>query len=129
LSELQNPKGSAVVRRAVEAVDEDDLFVSMISLGEIAKGVALLPGSAKRRRLNDWLGGLESGYGERLLPVDRETGHIWGEITAGAQKRGDTLGASDGLVAATALRHGLHVMTRNVKDFEPANVLVINPFA
>jgi len=117
------------VRAAVEAVDEDDLFVSVISLGEIAKGVALLPESAKRRRLKEWLDGLESGYEERLLPIDRETSRIWGEITTAASKRGHTLGAPDGLIAATALRHGLHVMTRNVKDFEPANVLAINPFA
>jgi len=128
LSELQNPKGSAAVRAAVEAVDQDDLFGSVISVGEIAKGIALLPESAKRRRLKDWLDGLESGYGERLLPIDRETCRIWGEITAAAQKRGYTLGAADGLIASTALRHGLHVMTRNVKDFEPASVLVINPF-
>jgi predicted nucleic acid-binding protein len=119
LSELQDPKGSAVLREAVEAVDEDDLFVSVISLGEIEKAIALLTESAKRRRLKDWLHGLESGYGERLLPIDRETSRIWGEITAAAHRRGRTLGAADGLIASTALRHGLHVMTRNVKDFDP----------
>lgn len=128
LSELQDPKGSEVVRAAVEAVDEDDLFVSVISLGEIAKGIALLPDSAQRRRLKGWLDGLESGYGERLLTIDRETSRIWGEITAAAQKRGHAVGTADGLIASTALRHGLHVMTRNVKDFEPTSVLVINPF-
>jgi predicted nucleic acid-binding protein len=129
LSELQDPNGSAVVRSAVEAIEDGDLFVSVISLGEIAKGIALLPESAKRRRLKSWFDGLESGYAERVLPIDRETGRIWGEITAAAQKREHTLGAADGLIASTALRHGLHVMTRHVKDFEPANVLLINPFA
>jgi predicted nucleic acid-binding protein len=119
LSELQDPKGSAVVRAAVESVNEDDLFVSVVSLGEIAKGIAQLPDSAKRRRLQDWLHGLESGFAERLLPIDRETSRIWGEITAAAQRRGHTLSAADGLIASTALRHGLHVMTRNVKDFDP----------
>lgn len=128
LSELQDPKGSVAVREAVGAIGDEDLFVSVISLGEIAKGVALLAEGAKKRVLKGWLDGLESGYGDRVLPIDRETSRIWGEITAAAQKRGLTLGAADGLIASTALRHGLRVMTRNVKDFAPANVLLVNPF-
>ncbi|HEU5023235.1 MAG TPA: type II toxin-antitoxin system VapC family toxin [Bryobacteraceae bacterium] len=128
LSELQDPRGSAAVRNTVESIEDGDLFISVISLGEIAKGVAQLPESAKKRRLKGWLDGLESGYAERALPIDREVSRIWGEVTAAAQKRGITLGAADGLIASTALRHGLRVMTRNVKNFSPANVRVINPF-
>jgi len=58
----------------------------------------------------------------------RSTSRTWGENTAAAQKHGHTLGAANGLIASTAVQHGLHVMTRNVKDFEPASVLVISPF-
>ena len=100
-----NTDERAVVRAAVEAIEEDDLFVSVISLGEIAKGIALPPENAKRRRLKVWLDGLENGYGERPLPIDRETSRTWGENTAAAQKHGHTLGAANGFIASTAVRH------------------------
>lgn len=61
------------------------------------------------------------------LSLDSETARVWGELTARAQQQGRTVHMADGLIAATALRHGLHVMTRNVSDFEPTGVLLINP--
>src|SRR5712691_400506 len=73
----------------------------------------------KKRALQTWLQTLERYYADRLLSIDLETSHIWGELTAAARKAGRTIPASDGLIAATARRHGLHVMTRNTADFEP----------
>ena len=125
LSELRHPKGDAGVRRAVDAFDSESLFVSVLSIGEIAK---LLRESQNRRVLQIWLQTLERHYGDRLLPVDLETSRIWGELTASAQRLGRTVPASDGLIAATARRHGLHVMTRNTADFEPTGVLLLNPW-
>ena len=61
------------------------------------------------------------------LSLDSETARVWGELTARAQQQGRTVHMADGLIAATALRHGLHVMTRNVSDFEPTGVLLITP--
>ena len=100
----------------------------MVSLGEIAKGVALLDAGARQRELLTWLNGLESHFADRLLPVDSETARVWGELSARAQRQGRTVHVADGLIAATALRHGLHVMTRNVSDFEPTGALLINPW-
>ena len=128
LSELRRPKGDAGVRRAVEAFDSESLFVSVLSIGEIAKGIALLKESQNKRGLQIWLQTLERHYGDRLLPVDLETSRIWGELTASAQRLGRTVPASDGLIAATARRHGLHVMTRNTAEFEPTGVLLLNPW-
>ena len=128
LSELRRPKGHAVVRRAVEAVDDRDLFLSVLSVGEIAKGIGLLNDSERKQALQGWLQTLEKMYQDRILPVDLETSHIWGEITAAAQRGGRIIPASDGLIAATALRHGLHVMTRNTADFSAAGVLLLNPW-
>jgi len=127
LSELRRPKGHPGVRRAVDALDNAALFVSVVSIGEIAKGIALLKESRNKRALRGWLQALERDYADRLLPVDLETSHIWGELTAAAQKSG-TVPASDGLIAATAQRHGLHIMTRNTEHFEPTGVLLINPW-
>ena len=128
LSELRNSKVHPRVRQAVDACNEEDLFVSVISIGEILKGISLLRESSKRRALETWLKILEHDYVDRLLSIDLETSRLWGELTAAAQKAGRVVHATDGLIAATALRHGLHVMTRNTADFEPAGVLLLNPW-
>lgn len=129
LSEIRKAHGNQSVRRAVEEIAEDDLFLSVISIGEIAKGIELLEDSKRKRALQRWLQTLERDYASRLLPIDREAGHIWGELTAAAQKLGKTVASNDGLIAATARRYGLHIMTRNVADFEPTGVMLINPWA
>ena len=113
----------------MDALASEDLFISVLSLGELAKGITLLNESGNKRALQQWLESLEKFYGDRILPVDVETSRIWEETTARTQKQGRTLPAIDGLIAATALRHGLHLMTRNVADFEPAGVLLVNPWA
>ena len=128
LSELRRPRGQAGVRRAVEAFDSADLFVSVVSIGEIVKGIALLRESRNKRSLQSWLQTVERDYADQVLPIDLETSHIWGELTAAAQQAGRPVSASDGLIAATARRHGLHVMTRNVADFKPTGVLLLNPW-
>ncbi len=129
LSELRRPEGYPGVRQAVEAIKDEDLFISVISIGEISKGIALLNDSRRRRALEAWLYTLEHDYGDRLLPLDVEICRIWGGLTARAQKAGRVVHATDGLLAATALRHGLRVMTRNTTDFEPTGVLLVNPWA
>lgn len=129
LSELRHPRCQASVRQAVEALDSSDLFVSVVSIGEITKGIALLRESRRKRELQTWLQNLESGYADRVLAIDLETSRIWGELTAAAQRAGHILSASDGLIAATARRHGLQVMTRNVADFAPTGVLIFNPWS
>jgi hypothetical protein len=128
LSELRHPKGHPRVRQSVEALNEEDLFVSVISVGEILKGISLLRETSRKHALETWLNTLERDYGDRLLSIDLETSRIWGELTAGAQRRGRVVHATDGLIAATALRHGLRVMTRNTADFEPTGVLLLNPW-
>jgi len=128
LSELRLPKPDAGVASAIRDLDSDDLFVSAITIGEIVKGVALLQDGQKKRQLQSWLQTLERHYGDRLLPVDLETCRMWGELTAAAQKAGRTIPASDGLIAATARRHGLYIMTRNTADFESSGVPLLNPW-
>ncbi|MDR3674860.1 MAG: type II toxin-antitoxin system VapC family toxin [Acidobacteriota bacterium] len=128
LSELRHPKGHDGVRQAVDALNEEDLFVSVITIGEILKGISLLRESPKKRTLATWVETLERDYADRLLPINLEICRLWGELAATAQKAGRVVPATDGLIAATALRHGLRVMTRNTADFEPTGVLIINPW-
>lgn len=128
LSELRHPKGHPGVRRAVAALHEEELFLSVISIGEILKGISLLAEGPRKHALESWLNTLERDYGDRILSVDRDICRRWGELTARAQRAGRALSATDGLIAATALHHGLQVMTRDTADFEPAGVLLFDPW-
>jgi predicted nucleic acid-binding protein len=129
LSELRRPQPDPDVRRALKQAASEDLFISVISTGEIAKGITLLKESSKKRALSAWLQALERDYADRVLVIDLETSHLWGELTAAAQKTGKVIPAADGLIAATARRHGLHLMTRNTEHFEAAGVALVNPWS
>lgn len=128
LSELQRPHGASRVRARVEEIDAAHVFLSVVTFGDLIKGIALLEPGARKRQLETWLLGLEQRYGEHLLDIDAETARLWGEITARAQRNGAIVPAADGLIAATALRHGLHVMTRNSRHFAATGVAVIDPW-
>lgn len=128
LAEVRKPDGNESVKSAVRELPDEDLFLSVLSVGEIVKGIALLASGKKKTALSTWLATLEQQFAERILGLDVETGRIWGELTARAQKKGVIIPASDGLLAATALRHGLHVMTRNTKHFEASGALILDPW-
>lgn len=128
LSELRKPDCHPKVREAIRSKASEDLFLSVISIGEIAKGVELLDPGRRRSQLKEWLEVLKSSYGSRVLLIDQEISHLWGELSAHAQKRGRKVSVADGLLGATALCHGLRVMTRNVDDFEPTGAQLVNPW-
>jgi toxin FitB len=128
LAELQNPKGRVAVKEAVMGIDEDNLFLSALTVGEIAKGIALLAPGKKKQALSQWFNSLEAQFASRILPIEAETACMWGELTARAQQKGLTIPATDGLLAATALRYGMHIMTRNTRHFEASGAIVIDPF-
>lgn len=129
LSEAQRKRGNPQVRRRLEAIDEADLYLSVLTAGELKKGIEKLRASSRKRSLIEWFDQLMLFAQHRILPVDHETAVIWGEVAAQCEKMGQTIPAIDGLIAATALRHGLHLMTRNVAHFEPTGVMLINPWA
>lgn len=128
LFELQKPERSPAVVSFMDGLPDSFLFVSVISLGEIAKGVALMPEGRRKRALEVWRAALAVEFQDRVLPLDRETAELWGELTASGQKRGVAIPVADGLIAATALRYGLHVATRNIGHFDQAGALVIDPW-
>lgn len=110
------------------ALADDDIFLSVITIGEFRKAIDQLKAGKKRSGLEAWLQQLVSATSGRLLPIDLETATLWGELAAKAAKAGRPLPAIDCLIAATAIQHGLHLMTRNVADFEPTGVLLVNPW-
>jgi predicted nucleic acid-binding protein len=107
---------------------DSNLFLSALSVGEILKGVDRLASGRKRSAIEHWLAKVESLYEGRILPVDVHVARIWGNLGALAKEQGRPLPAVDGLIAATALAHGLTVVTRNVKDFRETGVMLLNPW-
>ncbi|MGE3818789.1 MAG: type II toxin-antitoxin system VapC family toxin [Isosphaeraceae bacterium] len=126
LTELVKPNGHPAVRSALAEIPTPNVFLSVLTVGEIVKGVVLLAAGPEKKHLTNWLAGIESDCGERILPLDIETARIWGELTAWAQKKGVVIPPADGLLAGTALQHGLHVMTRDTKHFEASGALMID---
>ncbi|HEY9784453.1 MAG TPA: type II toxin-antitoxin system VapC family toxin [Candidatus Obscuribacterales bacterium] len=128
LSEIRNPMGSEVVKETVSRIPDEDLFLSVLSTGEIMKGIELLEASKKKNSLTTWLDGLQSQFSDRILPIDNQTALIWGSITARLSKMGISLPSIDGLLAATVLRHHMHLMTRNTRHFEATGAIIIDPW-
>ena len=115
VSELIALRPNQQVLDWIDAADESLLHLSVLTLGEIRHGVAALPQSKKRTRLESWLEvELKARFGSRLLPVDGEVADRWGWIMADTQTRGLTLPVVDALIAATAIHHDLALVTRNI---------------
>lgn len=102
------------------------VFVSVITLGEIRRGIEALPEGGRRKRLTQWLeSDLPAQFEDRVLDIDRKTADLWGCLGARARR---PLPAVDALIAATALVHKLKLVTRNTRDFEYPGLSVINPW-
>jgi len=101
--------------------DEGSLDLSVISLGEIEKGILKLRATdqARSQKLTAWLGLVEQRFAGRILPLDAAALHAWAKLAAEAELAGRPLPVMDGLIMASARSHGLTVVTRNVQDFEP----------
>ena len=127
VSEVYRPDGEAKVKTAVWDLGKQ-AYVSVITIGEILRGAELLAPSRRQNELLVWLDALQNDLGPRILPVDLEVARLWGQLTARAQRQGRQIAAPDGLIAATARIHRMPVMTRNVHDFIPAGVQVVNPW-
>ena len=129
VSELVRIKPHPRVIEWMESVEEGLLYLSVLTLGEIQKGLATLPQGKRRTRLEEWLDvELRARFANRLLPVEEEVALRWGLLAALAHRQGKPLSAIDGLLAATALSHDLTLVTRNISDFAAAQVPVLNPW-
>ena len=129
LSEVRRPAPDGQVLAWLDAVDEDRVFLSVISIAEIARGVHLLADSRRKAALEQWLESeLVQRFDARLLPVDGATALIWGELLAFSKGAGIGLSVMDGWIAATARRHELTLVTRNIKDFANLGLPLLDPW-
>jgi len=129
LSELTAKNPDASVVAWVENIDQENIFLSVVAIGELKKGIEKLPGSKKKKDLISWLeNDLLVRFGERIIPLDLPVMLVWGTMVAELEKAGTPLPAIDTLLAASLSQRGLTLVTRNTKDFEPAGIPLINPW-
>jgi predicted nucleic acid-binding protein len=129
LSEVQRPVPSPKVLAWLDTVDEDRTFISVASIAELRRGIALLDDGRRRAALAAWLAhDLPARFGERVLPIDHAVAEHWGDLMALSRRSGIALSVMDGFFAATALANALTLVTRNVKDFAAFGVPLLNPW-
>lgn len=129
ISELMTPDPDFAVQLWFRLADVDSLFASVMNLGEIHRGIENLRAGRRRRDLKEWVGtGFPAWFGSHLLPVTGKIAERWGRLTTQAQRKEITLATADGLIAATAIEHGLTLVTRNVEDFSGLDLSVLDPW-
>jgi predicted nucleic acid-binding protein len=129
ISELVAKHPSPKVVDFVDLLDSDDVYLSVITIGEIAKGVEKLPKSKRKQELLSWLKeDLLVRFDGRIIPLDTEVLMQWGTLIARLESTGITLPAIDSLIAATTLTHKLTLVTRNEDDFNGTGIEIVNPW-
>lgn len=129
ISELVAKHPNPQVVGFVDGLDSDDVYLSVITIGEIVKGVEKLPKSKRKHELHSWLKeDLLVRFDGRIIPLDTEVLMQWGALVGQLESTGVTLPAIDSLIAATTLTHKLTLVTRNVNDFSGAGIEIVNPW-
>lgn len=129
ISELVKKEPSAAVLRWLDEQDEQRLFISVLVLGELNKGVAKLAAGDRKQALLSWVEhDLAERFEGRIVGLDLETAILWGRMQGEAEKAGEKLPVMDSLIAATAMRNGFTVVTRNVRDMQRCGAPVLNPW-
>jgi predicted nucleic acid-binding protein len=116
------------VDRWLKSTREHLLFASVLTFGEIRRGIELLPPGRRRTQLEEWQEDLITSFEMRLLPITKQIADRWAVLSAQAQRNGKTLANVDGLLAATAIEHDLTLVTRNTRDFADTGVPILNPW-
>ena len=130
VSELANRRPNVQVVDWLRRQNPKSLFLSFVTIGELEKGIAKRGGDSRAIALGKWLrNDILAAFTDRILPVDREVALAWGKICGEAERAGRKRPAVDALIAATALVHGLKLVTRNIDDMIGMGVPLFNPFS
>ncbi len=129
ISEMTRPLPSAAVLAWLAAVEQNDVYLSAVTIAELRYGVERMPSGQRRKRLSDWLFvDVPMRFGGRILPIDETVAHAWGQAVAMADAAGRPIAVIDAFVLATAVVHKLTVVTRNERDFRMLAPDVVNPW-
>jgi len=129
ISELISKRPKKRVVEWLDRLDPNTIYLSVITIGEIRKGIEKLPPSKRRERIKEWLeSDLLLRFQGRILEITKEVMLIWGELTGRLEKEGRPITAIDSLIAAIALQGNYRLVTRNEHDFRYTGVTIINPW-
>ncbi len=129
ISEIVRPSPEKKVIEWINITPDERLFLCVVTVGEIHKGLSKLPESKKKNLLANWLNTLLVDYQNRIYPIDLTVAENWGIILGRAEKAGSPVAAIDGLIAAIARTHNLILVTRNESDFAGCGITTLNPWA
>ena len=129
VSEWTKPRPNAGVIEWLDQVEEDEVFLSVVTFAELRHGIERLPAGGGRRRLDEWLRqDLPLRFESRIVGVDGAIADEWGRLVARREARGRPIHAMDALIAATAQVHDLTLVTRNTEDFQASVKSLLNPW-
>lgn len=129
ISELVASKPNPGVIHWLENLDSEDVFLSVVTIGELKRGIEKLSDSNRKKTLSDWLtGDLLIRFGDQVLPIDVPVILTWGTLVASMEAKGKPIPAIDSLLAATATQFGLTFVTRNIRHFEESGISLLNPW-
>ncbi len=129
LSELIKKNPSPKVVKWVTKTEEANLYISVLNIGEIHKGIEKLPESKKKEKLHKWVNyDLKERFKNRIIDFDLKIAAVWGRIQAHSELLGKAMPTIDGLIAATGVAYDLTVVTRNTTDMEVSGVTLLNPW-
>ncbi len=128
VSEITRPRPDPGFQTWLATVRPMDSYISVLTVGELRRGITNLPDGRKRDLLESLNRELVDGFEERVLPVSAEIAALWGDMSGLAKNRGRAIAVVDGLIAATAIVHDLTVVTRNLWDFDPTGCRMLCPW-
>jgi len=128
ISEITKTQANSGVIEWLKSTNSEDLYLSVINIGEIKKGINKLPASKKKQDLLFWLETLLEDYQSRILTVDLSVMENWSLLVTNAEKKGQPIASMDSIIAAIAYTHHLTLVTRNERDFYACNIPMINPW-
>ena len=129
ISEIIRSKPSIKVTKWIKQEDESNFFISVLTIGEIHKGIEKLDESRRKEELHNWVDNdLKERFWTRIIDIDLQTARIWGKIQGKTERIGKRMPAIDSLIAATGIAYHLTVVTRNISDMEASGVALINPW-
>jgi predicted nucleic acid-binding protein len=129
ISELAKKKPNQRISAWISGVEESKLFLSVLTIGELLKGIEKLPDGGRRETLLQWVNeDLQERFNGRIAIFDLHAAAVWAKIQADAEMAGKVMPVMDSMIAATAIANGLAVATRNISDMEASGAVLINPW-
>jgi predicted nucleic acid-binding protein len=129
ISELVKNRPHKRVVKWIEECNEDNIFLSVLTIGEIQKGITKLEDKRRKVKIQKWLDSdLKARFADRILPISEDVALTWGVLEGEAELKGRPIPAIDALIGATALTYNLTVVTRNIEDIIPTGARILNPW-